>query len=81
MKVIAEAVALTLGKIPADADNTGFKVGKGRAETEELAKYVGTGPPDRDSPTLGVILLEFGIMPLATVRGNLEMVRVIVVVP
>ena len=81
IEVIVEAVALTLGKMPADADNTGIKVGKGRAETEELAKYVGTGPPDRDNPALGVMLLKVGTMPLATVRGNLEMVFVIVVVP
>ena len=81
IKVIAEAVAFTLGKMPAEPDNPGINVGNGRAETEELTKYVGTGSPDRGSPALGIYLLEFGTMPLATVNGNLKMVFVIVVVP
>ena len=83
--MIGYADALTLGKMPAETEKVGivvmFNIGNGRAEVEELAKLGRIRLPDEGNPKLGEEMLGVGILLLATVKGNAEMVVVSVVVP
>ena len=59
-------MALIVGKMPADTENSGilvmFSVGNGAAETDRYVIFVGARPPDIKYPELRLELLGVGIL-------------------